>query len=266
MARLQPSDAEKRRDSDYGPDFLESLARGLKIMTAFDAERRQMSLSDIARIVGLPRATVRRALHTLNCLGYLETDGRLFRLTPRILTLAAAYLTSNAVSVVLQPMCERLCREVGESCTAGVLDGAEIVMVARAVPSQLLAVGAGIGYRIPAFCSALGRVLLGALDDEALDDYLDRLEPAAVTEHTVTDKRRLRELILRAREQGFALGDQEVELGFRSVAVPVKRFDGTTIVAMNIGARVEQASTETLMGVYLPRLIAAAKDLTGELI
>jgi IclR family pca regulon transcriptional regulator len=266
MARLRAADAEKRRGSDYGPDFLEALARGIAVITAFDAERRQMTLSDVARVVDLPRATVRRALHTLSCLGYLETDGRLFKLTPKILTLAAAYLTADAVSTVLQPTCERLAKRVGESCTAAVLDGPDAVMIARAAPTRLVPVGIGLGYRVPAFCSALGRVLWAALDDTALDAALARLDPTALTPRTITDKRALRAIIVKVREQGFAFGDEEAELGFRSVAVPVRRYDGVIVAAMNIGARVERASPETMLGTHLPLLRDTAAALAPQLI
>jgi IclR family transcriptional regulator, pca regulon regulatory protein len=266
MARLRPRDAEQRRADARGGDFLEALARGLRVITVFDAERRQMTLSDAARVLDLPRATVRRALYTLGELGYLETDGKLFRLTPKILDLAAAYLTSNAVSVVLQPTCERLANAVGESSTAAVLDGQDAVMIARAAPTRQLPVGVGIGYRVPAFCSALGRVLLAALDDAALDRFLAALRPTPETARTVLDKARLREAILTVRAHGFAFVDQEAEAGFRSIAVPVRRYDGVVVCALNIGARVERAPAETMLERHLPLLRETAAGLTTQLI
>ncbi|HWK48018.1 MAG TPA: IclR family transcriptional regulator C-terminal domain-containing protein [Stellaceae bacterium] len=266
MARLRPIDAERRRQSDAGPDFSEALARGLQIMAAFSEDRRQMSLSDVARVVDLPRATVRRALHTLTYLGYVETDGRLHRLTPRILRLASAYLTSNTVTTVLQPACERIAREVGESCTAAVLQADEVVMIARALPAQLLPVGAGIGYRLPAYCSALGRVLLAALPDDTLTAYLARTEFVEITPYTVTDPAWLKEEILRVRAAGFAFVDQEAEYGFRSIAVTLRKFDGTSIAALNIGVRSERATAEVMFGSYLTLLREAAEELRPQLI
>jgi IclR family pca regulon transcriptional regulator len=266
MARLRAQDAEQRRVAARGEDFLEALARGLRVITAFDAERRQMTLSDAARALDLPRATVRRALYTLCQLGYLETDGKLFRLTPKILNLAAAYLTSNAVSVVLQPTCERLANAVGESSTAAVLDGEDAVMIARAAPTRQLPVGVGIGYRVPAFCSALGRVLLAARDDAALDRFLAKLRPKAETERTVLDKARLRRAIRSVREQGFAFVDQEAEAGFRSIAVPVRRYDGVVVCALNIGARIQRAPAADMLERYLPLLRETAAALTTQLI
>lgn len=266
MPRLRAQDAEQRRAAARGENFLEALARGLRVITAFDAERRQMTLSDAARALDLPRATVRRALYTLSQLGYLETDGKLFRLTPKILGLAAAYLTSNAVSVVLQPTCERLANLVGESSTAAVLDDADAVMIARAAPARQLPVGVGIGYRVPAFCSALGRVLLAARDDDAVERFLAALDPKPETDRTVLDKKRLREAIRAVRAQGFAFVDQEAEAGFRSIAVPVRRYDGVVVCALNIGARVERASIETMHERHLPLLRETAAVLTTQLI
>jgi IclR family pca regulon transcriptional regulator len=266
MARLGPKDAARRSAAGRGEDFLEALARGLRVITAFDAEHRQLTLSDVARALDLPRATARRALHTLNELGYCETDGKLFRLTPRILGLAAAYLTSNAVSIVLQPTCERLADLAGESSTAAVLDGADAVMIARALPARQLPVGIGIGYRLPAFCSALGRVLLAARDDPALDRFLAELRTAPQTGHTLLDKGALRAAILAVRAQGFALVDQEAEAGFRSIAVPVRRYDGRVVCALNIGARVERAPLATMLERHLPLLRETAAALATQLV
>src|SRR5215831_20680225 len=203
MSRLRPQDAEKRaRRADA--DFSEALARGLGVINAFDEPRRQMTLSDVARVVDLPRATVRRSLATLVALGYLEVDGRLFRLTPRILKLAIAYLSSDPVPSILQPICERICREVAASCSVAVRDGDEAVMIARAVPARPPSVGLGVGYRLPVFCSALGRVLAAAMSDVELDAFLEHLKPARFTRQTVVSKPELRRLILDAGKKGYA--------------------------------------------------------------
>jgi IclR family pca regulon transcriptional regulator len=258
MAKLRAADAEKRAESDLGPDFLEALARGIKVLTAFSDQRRQMTLADMARAVDLPRATVRRSLYTLGRLGYVETDGRLFRLAPKVLELATVYLRANGASAVLQPCCERIAAAVQDACSAAVLDGEEVVMIAHAAPVRLIAVGAGIGFRLPAFCTSLGRVLLAALPDAGLDDFIARLAPDAVTSHTIIDKVRLRAAVLDVRRTGYAFVDQEAELGFRSVSVPVRRHDGTTVAALNIGTRIERASPETMTGPFLAMLRDAA--------
>jgi IclR family pca regulon transcriptional regulator len=163
MARLRAQDAERRQSAN--PDFLEALARGLSVLQAFGPDRRQMTLAEVAREVDLPRATVRRALITLVELGHVETDGRLFRLTPGVLRLAAAYLGSNGASTILQPRCERLSLALGGPCSAAVLDGEEIVFVAYGQPTRMVSVTTMVGWRLPAFCTALGRVLLAGLED-----------------------------------------------------------------------------------------------------
>ena len=266
MSRLRPIDAERRRESGVGPDFSEALARGLQIIGAFDEAHRQMSLSDVARAVDLPRATARRALHTLAHLGYVESDGRLFRLTPKILRLAGAYLTTNPISMILQGVCDRITRATGEPCSAAVLQADEVVMIARAVPAQVLPVGAGIGFRLPAYCSALGRVLLAAGSDEAVHGYLDRVELARFTPRTVTDPALLARAIAVAREDGYAFVDQEVEHGFRSIAVPLHRFDGAAIGALNIGAHAERAGEAAMLEEYLPLLRREAAELRHQLV
>jgi IclR family pca regulon transcriptional regulator len=266
MSRLRPADAQNRLDRDVGADFSEALARGLKVIGAFDSDRTQLSLSDLARLVDLPRATARRALNTLKALGYVESDGRLFRLTPKILTLASAYLSANATTAILQPACERICAAVNLSCTAAVLDGDDAVMIARALPAQAIPIGLGIGYRLPAFCSALGRVLLSALPDPNLDAWLAALTPVAQTPTTVLDKQALKAAILKVRADGFSYVDQEAEFGFHSIAVPLKRFDGRPVAALNIGARVDRADRETMTGAHLQRLVAEAQGLSRALI
>ena len=216
--------------------------------------------------VDLPRATARRALLTMVALGYLAQDGRRFSVTPHVLRLATAYLTSNIVSMLLQPACDRIANAVGESSTAAVLQGDEAVMIARALPALLMPTGTGIGYRVPAYCSALGRVLLGALSDNAIDAFLARTRLVALTPNTLVDPAAIRRAIMLAREQGFCFVDQEAEYGFSSVAVPVRRFDGTLVAALNIGARVERADPAAMVGRYLDALRREAASLTGYLI
>lgn len=265
MSRLRPKDAEKRAERPNSADFSEALARGLGVITAFDAERRQMSLSDIARAVDLPRATVRRALATLVALGYLEAEGRIFRLTPRILKLAIAYLSSDPVPSILQPVCERISRQVGASCSVAVRDGEEAVMIARAAPVRPASVGLGVGYRLPVFCSALGRVLASAMTDADLDSFLAQLKPVRFTRQTVVAKPEIRRLILDVRKKGYALADQEAEVGIRSIAVPLVRFDGRVVAALNIGVQPEQVSEKAMIAEYLPLLLKEAAALKERL-
>lgn len=259
MTRLRPVDAEKRQARNAGPDFLEALARGIGILSAFNTEKRQMSLSDVARVADLPRATVRRSLYTLEQLGYLESDGKLFRLTPKVLGLAAAYLGSAGNLPALQIACDRLCAMLDEACSAAVLDGDSAVMVAHASPPRFMSSAPGIGFRVPAFCSALGRVLLAETGSEPESIR-------ALTPKTVTDRNDLKAILARVAKDGYALADQEAELGFRSIAVPVRRFDGRAVAALNIGIRIERATPKQMRETFLPPLQKTAEELRDQVV
>ncbi|GAA4678851.1 IclR family transcriptional regulator [Pseudonocardia yuanmonensis] len=259
MARLGLDDAQVRRDRQLDgiapADFSEALARGVAVLRAF-GEGERLTLADLARRLGLPRATVRRAVVTLVHLGYVAAEGRTFALTPRVLELAATFLRANPVSTILQPACERVAAELGEACAAAVLDGGDAVMIARAVPHQLLAVGHGVGYRVPALHSALGRVLLANLPESALDARL-----AAVPE-----PERIRAAVASAGARGWAYVAHEVEPGFHSVAVPVRRWDGSVIAALNIGCGVSRRDRESMLGEVLDRLRSTTDELREQLI
>jgi IclR family transcriptional regulator, pca regulon regulatory protein len=266
MPTLKRTAAEQRLVEASGPDFLEALARGLRVLEAFNQDRKQLTLSDIAKLVDLPRASVRRTLHTLVQLGYAETENRLFRLTPRVLTLARAYLLSNAVSDILQPALERLSLKIDESCSAAVLEGEEVMMIAHASPKRVIPVSAQVGFRLPAHATSLGRVLLAAMDDRRLDEFLARIQPKRITSSTIVDKRELRKAIIEVREDGYALADQEAEIGFRSIAVPLRRLDGRTIAALNVGVHSERMPLKAMHSRFFPKLRALADELQQQLI
>ncbi|MCQ8280117.1 helix-turn-helix domain-containing protein [Acetobacteraceae bacterium KSS8] len=261
MTTAKDQDANRQLPAKLGPDFSEALSRGLQVMSVFSTSLRPMSLSDLARAVDLPRATVRRSLNTLVHLGYLEEEGRLFRPTPKVLELAHAYLVSNAVSTVLQTTCDRLVRSTGQSCSAAVLDGSDIVMIARSVPAQVIAAGAGIGFRLPAARTALGRVLLSAMPDDQLDRALRamRLEPPI-------DPVGLKAILSGVRTAGFSYVDQEAEAGFSSIAVSVQRFDGMTVASLNIGGPSNRLSREVAVHEYLPLLRNASQQLCRQIV
>jgi IclR family pca regulon transcriptional regulator len=248
-------------DAEVGPDFLEGVARGIRVIEAFNKTSRPLTLSDTAKIVGLPRATTRRVLHTLEKLGFVVSDGKLFSLTSRILTLASAYLSSNQISTVLQPVMDRIAAEVQEVCSAAIMNGDDVVFIARATPARVFSTGLELGYRLPAYCTSVGRVLLGALNDDELASVMQRIDPVAPTPHTVVDKSVLTALIVTARNQGYALVDQEAEAGFRSISVPVCRYDGTVVAAMNIGAHVDRVTVGRMIDVYRRLLIAGADEV-----
>lgn len=266
MPTFKRSAADQALAEASGPDFLEALARGLRVLETFNQDRRQLTLSDVAKLVDLPRASVRRTLHTLVRLGYAEMHDRLFRLTPRVLMLARAYLLSNAVSDILQPAIERLSADVNESCSAAVLDGEQIMMIAHASPKRIIPVSAQIGFRLPAVATSLGRVLLAAQDDRQLEKFLSQIRLNKITESTVVDKNELHKAILKVREDGYALVDQEVEIGFRSIAIPLKKLDGRIIAALNVGVYSERMALKAMHSHFFAKLRAVADELQQQLI
>jgi IclR family pca regulon transcriptional regulator len=266
MARLRAEDAERRAASGYGPDFLEAFARGLRVIQVFGREKRHMTLSDVARAADLPKPSVRRALYTLTCLGMAATDGRTFRLTPKVMELASAYLGSNLISTLVQPACERIGDRTEQSCFAAVLDGYDIVMIAHSLHGRPDVLAPTIGLRRPAFNTAAGRAILSQLADEALDAWLDRLEPKVMTDFTVTDKKTLREELMRVRRQGHAITAQEMRRGYHAIAVPLKRYDGATIAAVCVAAWVEDSAVGSFADKYLSVLKEEIEALQPQLL
>ncbi|MFC6152183.1 IclR family transcriptional regulator domain-containing protein [Nocardioides yefusunii] len=220
-------DAPQRRTP--GDEFVQALARGLEVITSFDAEHATMTLSDVSKRTGLSRATCRRLLLTLVELGYVRTDGKAFTLTPQVLKLGTAYLAGLGLPQVAHPHLEKLSAALGESTSCAVLDGTDIVYVARCSTRRLMTVGITVGTRFPAHATSMGRVLLAAERDLALPETLP-----ALTAHTVTDPDVLRAELVQVREQGYAVVTQELELGLRSIAVPVRTSDGKIPAAINV--------------------------------
>jgi IclR family pca regulon transcriptional regulator len=266
MPKLEAKDAAARASNPLGRDFSEALFRGLQIITAFGPSTQSMTLSDVARQVDLPRATVRRSLLTLAYLGYVKEEGRLFSLTPQVLQLAGAYLGASHASTILQPCCERLAAEYGDTFSVAVLDGESAVMIAYATPRRMYMDAPGIGLRLPAYCSAVGRVLLAALPDLQRESFLEQLQPQAITPRTVTDKADLRAILARVATEGFSIAEEEAEIGFRSLAVPVRRVGGAVGFALNTGMHVERRSAAAMQETYLPRLRAEAELLSKQLL
>ncbi|GGC67576.1 IclR family transcriptional regulator domain-containing protein [Chelatococcus reniformis] len=260
MPRLnRTAEEEEARRED--PNFIESLDRGLRVLQVFGAEHRQMTLSDVAKAANLPRATARRILFTLERAGFVSGDGKLFQLLPRVLTLASAYLSSNQIVAVMQPAMDRLASQAREVCSLAILDGGEAVFVARASPARVFSSGLEIGYRLPAYCTSVGRVLLGGLSNEELARTIDALEPVKATPLTIVDKQLLLATVITDRSKGYSLVDQEAEDGFRSIAVPVRRYDDVIVAAINIGAHVDRISTGDMIDRYLPMLQSASASI-----
>jgi len=242
------------------PNFMTSLARGLAVVRAFTHRSPNLTIAEVARITGLPRAVARRCLYTLMQLGYVGADGRGFFLRPKILALGYAYLSSTPLAVALQPLLERVSEAAHESSSAGVLEDDEVVYVARAATKRIMSVALSVGSRLPAYASAIGRVLLAHLPPAELEAYLDRVELAPLTDRTVTDREALRAILARAREQGWALVDQELEIGLRSIAVPVRNATGRVVAAVNVSAQAGRVEVREMEARFLPLLQAAARE------
>ena len=253
-------------DPEKGPDFVEGLARGLRVIAAFRHTQRQMTLSEVAESAKLPKPSARRALLTLATLGFVEVDGRSFRLTPRILTIASAYLGSNTISDIVQPACERISQRTGEACFAAVLDQQNIVFIAHAMPRQSINLAPAIGLCLPAFSTAAGRVILSQMSDRELQEWLTRLDPQPRTEFTVTDKRRLREVIGQARLDGFCISDKEAYLNRRAIAFPLRRRDGLSVAALSLTIRTDPDSPIGSLDAYISLLRKEATELQQQLI
>jgi IclR family transcriptional regulator, pca regulon regulatory protein len=257
----------KREDGEFrATDFVESLDRGLRLLQVFGERPAPMSLSEIAKIAELPRATARRILFTLQHGGFVSSDGKLFALTPHVLTLAGSYLRSNQLVSVLQPVLDRISVEAQEISSLAVLDGDNVVFIARATPTRIFTGGVDIGYRLPAFCTAVGRAMLGQFNDAELKTRLAAIRREALTPQTVTDPKRLLAAIAADRSRFYSLVDREAEPHFRSIAVPVQRYDGTIVAAINIGAHVDRISTEEMVKRFLPLLREGATAVKAKLL
>ena len=208
---------------------------------------------------------MRRLLITLELLGYAESDGRVYRLKARVMRLGFSYLSSNSLATVAQPILEHVIELVHESSSVGVLEDDQIVYVARASAKRVMSVGLSVGSRLPAFCTSMGRVLLSGLSDQELSAYLDRVELTAVTPKTIVDKSLLSDVIRQIRVEGFALNDEELELGHRSIAVPVRTRKGSMVAGMNIGLHAARVSVAEMIHRLLPILREHAQML-GQLL
>jgi IclR family transcriptional regulator, pca regulon regulatory protein len=256
----------KRADGERATDFVESLDRGLRLLQAFGQSGAPMSLSEIARAADLPRATARRILFTLQHGGYVSSDGKLFALTPHVLTLAGSFLRSNQIVAVLQPVLDYIAIAAQEISSLAVLDADDVVFIARGSPTRIFPGGLEIGYRLPAFCTSVGRAILGRLSDAELKQRLAAMSRDALTPQTVTDAKRLFNAIVADRERGYSLVDREAEPHFRSISVPVRRYDNIIVGAINIGAHVDRVSTEEMIRRFLPLLREGAEGVKNKLL
>lgn len=242
-------------------DTMSGLAKGLAVIETFSAARPRQSIAEVAAASGLDRATARRCLLTLASQGYADYDGKFFTLTPRVLRLGTACLATMPLPQVVQPFLDRLSETLGESSSVSILDDREIVYVARAAFRKVMSIALMPGSRLPAFCTSMGRVMLAALPEAEARVRLIGMEPR--TPRTVVDPDAIMAILAQTRAQGWCLNDQEVEIGLRSIAVPVLNARGAVVAALNLGLPVRGESAEDIPRRYLPALLAVQAELRG---
>lgn len=245
------------------PNFMASLARGLLVIQAFTPQTPQMTISQISVRTGLSRAAVRRCLYTLSKLGFAGAeDGQRYSLRPKMLTLANTYTASSTLATAAQPILERMSAALGESFSVATLDGDDIVYIARTTVTRVMSVDLHIGSRLPAFCTSMGRVLLAYLPQDQLENYLSRATLTQFTPRTMTSPDKLRLALRNVRRNGYALVDQELEVGLRSLAVPVYAPNGRVVATVNLSGNAPRMPMLDMQTRFLPHLRAAANELS----
>jgi len=241
-------------------DIMGGLAKGLAVIETFTADRPRQTIAEAAAAAGMDRATTRRCLLTLAHQGYADYDGKFFTLTPRVLRLGTACLATMPLPQMVQPWLDALSEELGESSSVSILDGAEIVYVARAAQRKVMSIALMPGSRLPAYCTSMGRVMLAALPEAQARDILAAELPAR-TSHTLTDAGAILQELARVRAQGYAVIDQEVELGLRSIAVPVLNARGKVVAALNFGLPARGEPLQSVVDHYLPAMLRVQTEL-----
>jgi len=249
------------------PDFVTALARGLAVMLALSDKKRRMSIAQVSHRTGIPRAAARRSLHTLSKLGFVAADdARRFYLRPRVLSFSHAYLSATPLAVLAQPIIDRLGESLHEACSLGILDGDEIVYLARSASSRIMSPALNVGRRLPAYCTSIGQVMLAHLPPQELDDYLSRTRFHPYTEHTLTSPDKLRSVLKEVREAGFAFASQQMELRLCTLAVPVRDAGGNFVAGMNIILQGRLVSASEMAARFARPLQDAAAELGSMLL
>ncbi|MCD0503808.1 IclR family transcriptional regulator domain-containing protein [Bordetella petrii] len=242
------------------PDFMLTLSRGLRVIRAFGERRYPQTAADLARRAGLPRAVTQRCLHTLIRLGFAERQGRHYVLTPLILSLGHAYFSSTPFVSFAQPVLEELSAAVNETCALAIMEGNEVLYLSRSEVHRILATSLGLGSRLPAYCTTIGRVMLAQLSPGALDRYFESVDLVPYTEYTETSPDRLRDIIAQVREQGYAVVDQELELNVRAIGVPVTAASGRACGGLNVSVKSPRLALSKFAAEFLaPMQVAASK-------
>ncbi|BAU96724.1 transcriptional regulator [Corynebacterium suranareeae] len=251
---------------EQSPDFVQSFARGLSVIRSFSADNPSQTLSEVASQTGLSRATARRFLHTLTDLGYAVNIDSKFQLTPRVLELGSSYLSALSLPAIAQPRLEVLSRQVGESSSMSVLDGTDIIYVCRVPVRRIMTVNITIGTRFPAYATSMGRVILASLPEDELDEILATAPPEQLTTRSLTSIASIREEIVATRERGWALVDQELEPGLRSLAAPITDASGVVVAAINVSTQSASHSVEDIRKQMLPQLLETAQAISTDLL
>jgi IclR family transcriptional regulator, pca regulon regulatory protein len=263
MALLQQEPLITTATSELGRDFVESLAKGLHVLQALGATADGLSLTETSQHTGFSRAATRRLLLTLVELGYVQLHKRSFKPTARVLSLGSAYFRGAPLWDLAHPVMRRLSADLDESCSAAVLDGVDVIYVARIPGRRIMSVSLNIGARLPAFCTSLGRVLLAQQPEDVRETLLSRAHLSPLTPHTVCDRERLALILRETARDGFALVSEELEIGLRSIAVPILDRAGLALAALNVSVQASRTSAETMQSEFLPRMQAASAEITA---
>ena len=242
-------------------DFIEGMAKGMAVLESFDTERQRLNATLAAQRAGITRAAARRHLLTLAHLGYLETDGAYFWLAPKVLRFSGSYLSSARLPRVIQPTLNRLAAQTAESFSAVVLDGDQVVIIARGGSARMLAYGLHLGARLPAHATSTGRMLLAARPKAEFTAWMKGRELARLTARTTVDPRQFRAVVAQARAQDFCLASEEHELGVHALAVPLRNMQGQTVAALNAVASPQRLEASVMQRELLPLLLDAAREL-----
>lgn len=251
--------------STPGDDFVQSLARGIAVIRSFSAETPRQTVSGVARATGLNRAVARRLLLTLTELGYARTDGKHYELTARVLDLGYSYVASLNLADIVQPFLEEFSESVRESSSVSVLDDTDIVYVARVPTKRIMTVAIGLGSRFPAYRTSMGRALLAELSDDEALDLFRRSQRDDPTAYTVRTEEELLDRLAEVRAEGWALVDQELEIGVRSVAAPLRDGSGRAVAAMNVSTHVARTDLDQVRREFVPRLLETAASISAAL-
>lgn len=265
----QPARAKQAvavEDSMSEKNYIAALARGLSVMRAFGNQRDRLTLAELSKLVDLPRATVRRCLITLSTLGYVESSGKYFRLSPQVLTLSQAYFSSSSLPRVTQSYIEQISEQVGESCSVSVLTGDEVVYIARSARKRKASLHRDVGVNLPAYCTSMGRVLLSNLAPEELDGYFSRVSLKKFNHKTIVDETALRKILTQVHNDDYCIIDGELEHDLRAIAVPVRNMAGNVVAAVNVSTESNRLTIRQLQTEVLPVMRQAVSRIRHSLV